>query len=257
VAYFCKRHHKVFCYRTAHAHECDGTFIAQFPWLGKAFIWALRQAKAVFSQNKDDARNLLSTTGISAQTIPNGHKMPTSQPVNKDVILWVGRSVDFKKPQLFLDLARQHPQNEFVMICQEATGEKGYDDLIAQAGMLKNLQFIERVGFNEIDDYFLRAKVLVNTSDAEGFPNTFIQACKAATPILSLNVNPDGFLDEYNCGLCCDGNTEKMATELETIVSTQAGADMGTNARKYVEQTHDISKIVDRYKEIFRTIKCR
>ena len=138
------------------------------------------------------------------------------------------------------------------MICQRATGDIEYDGLKADAGKISNLQFIERVPFHDIDRYFDGAKVFVNTSDSEGFPNTFIQACNASTAILSYAVNPDGFLDKYQCGVNCNGNSSTMTNQLKEILSENRYQQLGNNGLKYVRDHHNISEIIERYIPIFR-----
>ncbi len=71
----------------------------------------------------------------------------------------------------------------------------------------------------------------------------------AGTPILSLGVNPDGFLDKYNCGICA-GSVEKMNEGLNTLLENFE--TYSESAREYAVNRHDISKIIDEYKEIFR-----
>lgn len=116
---------------------------------------------------------------------------------------------------------------------------------------MDNLEFHQRVPFNEIDGYFQRAKLLVNTSDSEGFPNTFIQACKWATAIVSLNVNPDGFLNKYSCGISCGGRFTRMREAVKHLLADDCYMEPGQNGRKYAEDHHDIKRIIERYKEIF------
>lgn len=254
VAFFCMAHHKVFTYRTASARECDGTYLKGHFFLGKAFAWSLRKAKTVLVQNSIDKKNLAQTVGASAMVIPNGLRLETSSENKRDNILWVGRSAQVKRPELFADLAKKIPDEKFIMVCQQATGDQNYEALAAQAREVENLEFIERVPFNEIEGYFQRAKVFVNTSDSEGFPNTFIQACKCATPILSLNVNPDGFLDEYNCGICCNNDFRCFADSLGFILAESRYIEFGKKARRYVEQNHDIKKTAEKYKKLFRNL---
>ena len=254
VALFCKRFGRRFVYRTASAVECDGTYIRKHYFRGKGFIWSLRHADAVIAQNKTDADNLSATTGVSAQVMKNPHRLPPLVQKEQDTILWVGRSAKVKRTELFLKLARQMPGHRSTMICQRAIGDKLYDNLIEKAKQIKNLEFIQRVPFHKTHEYFQRARVFVNTSDYEGFPNTFIQACKCATPILSLNVNPDGFLNEYNCGLCANGDWELFVDMLKQILNRETAHKLGNNARKYVEENHDITKIVEQYKSCFNQI---
>ena len=139
------------------------------------------------------------------------------------------------------------------MICQRGTGDNQYDSLIESANNIRNIEFIKRVEFSEIDKYFERAKVLVNTSDTEGFPNTFIQACKCGTPILSLNVNPDDFLNKHKCGLCADGDWNTFKNMLGEILDSSEN-EYAQNARRYAEENHDITKIIEQYKTIFNNL---
>lgn len=251
VALFCKRYGRRFIYRTASAVECDGTYLREHFFRGKGFLWSLRHADTVIAQNQADADNLSATAGVSAKVIRNPNRMPPLDQQERRTILWVGRSADVKRPELFLELAKQIPGQPFTMICQKATEDKQYDHFVAKAKQIGNLEFIQRVPFHQIHEYFLRAKVFVNTSDYEGFPNTFIQACKCATPVLSLNVNPDGFLDEYKCGMCANGNWERFVDSLKSILEEERYIELGKNARKYADDNHDITKIIEQYKSCF------
>lgn len=251
VSIFCGLRKKIFIYRTAHRYECDGTYHKKHPILGRLFTAALRRAKVIFAQNTMDGTLLKETIGVDSVVIANGHRL--SQPVDteKEFILWVGRTADFKRPEKFIELAARFTAEKFVMICQQATGDNAYEQLRETAHAIDNLEFHERVPFAEVDDFFKRAKVLVNTSDSEGFPNTFIQACKWQTAIASLNVNPDGFLDEFSCGVCCDGNEDKLADSLRSMLTENRYVKLGQNGRKYAEQQHDITKIIEIYKTAF------
>ena len=137
------------------------------------------------------------------------------------------------------------------MICKRATDDRIYEHLITRAKQIKNLVFIPRVPFNQIHEYFQRAKVFVNTSNYEGFPNTFIQACKSATAILTLNVNPDSFLDKHNCGISCNGDWQRFVDSLRSLLEEDRWLKMGINGKKYVEEHHDVTKIIQQYKELF------
>ena len=254
VAFFCRLKGRKFLYRTSNTNSCDGTYLKQHSILGRIYKCALRTATHVFVQNKTDRENLERTTGVSSTVIPNGHQLTKLCESERDTILWIGRSVQIKRPMLFIDLAEKIRDEKFTMICQQATGDQKYQELVRRARQVENLEFIERVGFDEIHSYFQRAKVFVNTSDAEGFPNTFIQACQHGTPILSLNVNPDQFLEEYNCGIFCNGNVERLADSLKLMLAGNTSLEMGKNARRYVEQNHDIRDVAEKYKKLFRKL---
>ncbi|MBN2270765.1 MAG: glycosyltransferase family 4 protein [Sedimentisphaerales bacterium] len=257
LALFCKLNRRIFVYRTASKGECDGWYLKQHPLGGRAFLWSLRKAALVVVQNETDKAEISRTTGISAVVIPNAHPLPALSQGQRDIVLWVGRSTPLKRPGLFIDLAEQMPDENFTMICQRATGDNDFQALAQRAEKVKNLKFINRVPFHETASHYQRAKLFVNTSDSEGFPNTFVEACKHAAAILSLSINPDGFLTTYKCGLCADDDWRKFLEQFEFLTASQEARDYGRNGRRYAEEKHDIEKIVKRYKELFSALTAR
>ncbi len=250
---FCRRRKRAFVFRTESSMDCDGTYLREHPILGRLYARSLRRAQAIVAQNQRDAESLLATIGAASTVVPNGHRLPELTARPRETILWVGRSAAVKRADLFIRLAQEMPGRHFTLICQRATGDEHYDELVAQAKTLANLTFIPRVAFHEIGRYFAAAQVFVNTSDAEGFPNTFVQACCSGTPMLSLNVNPDGFLDTYHCGRCAGGDWERFKHQLEELLGP-AGPECGAHARRYVEEHHDVTKIIGTYKSLFRRL---
>jgi glycosyltransferase involved in cell wall biosynthesis len=251
---FCRLHRRRFLYRTAHRHECDGTYRAEHPIWGRLFYWALRGAARVFAQNEEDSRLLKETAHVEAEVIANGHRLRQCWTEPRKYILWVGRSAQFKHPERFLELARRCIQEQFVIVCRPAAGDRNYEVLQKEAATIGNLTFYSDVDFFELDRFFAAAKVFVNTSDAEGFPNTFIQAAAAGTAILSWQVNPDGFLTRWQCGLACGGTMERLTEGLRFLLEQDRYIEIGQNGLRYVRQHHDISVLVERYKESLR--KC-
>ncbi|MHB9071047.1 MAG: glycosyltransferase family 4 protein [Sedimentisphaerales bacterium] len=251
VAMWCKTHNRKFVYRTANQGECDGTYFAKNKLMRTAFAWSLRHAAAVFTQNDIDSKNILNQYGVCSEVLRNGQKIPEiSSHKISEYILWVGRSTPLKRPELFIQLAQEMPDKKFVMICQQATGDRDYEKLAAEAGNVKNLVFIRRVSFGEIESYFEKASLLVNTSSSEGFPNTFVQACKWGVPVLSLAVNPDGFPDDSGCGISCSDDFQKFIDSLKYMLSENRYVEFGKNAKKYAEQMHDIHRIIEQYKKV-------
>lgn len=248
---FARLHRRKLLYRTASQTECNGAYLKEHPLLGRIFIHALHQADQIVTQNQQDRDNLQRLFKLDSTVIANGHRIPESIAVEKDVILWVGRSAAVKGPQRFMKLAKQLPEERFVMVCQQATGDEHYDELKAHAAEVENLMFVERAPFTEVDRFFERAMIFVNTSDSEGFPNTFIQACKAGAAILSRSVNPDGFLDSCQCGISCGGDDTLMRDQLHSMLKNKHYLELGRNGREEVQAKHDLAAIILRYKKLF------
>ena len=81
-----------------------------------------------------------------------------------------------------------------------------------------------------------------------------VQACKCSTPILSHTINPDNFLDDYQCGLCAHGDDQTFLDMFKQLLDPQAAQRYGANGRRYAEENHDITRIVEQYKDIFRNL---
>jgi glycosyltransferase involved in cell wall biosynthesis len=251
VALFSKLHGRVFIYRTAKQAECDGTYVKQHYFEGKAFLWSLRNSTQLVVQNKTDKEQIELTAPLSPTVIQNAHYLPRLTEGQRNIILWVGRSAPIKRPTMFLDLAEQAPDEKFVMVCPRAMDDPDYDQLLSRARTITNLEFIQQVPFHQISDFFQRAKVFVCTSEAEGFPNTYIEACKYGTPILTRRVNPDDFLSKYDCGVCANGNWDQFVSALKLMLEPDMTERYGRNARAYAEQNHNIETIIQEYKDMF------
>jgi glycosyltransferase involved in cell wall biosynthesis len=253
-AEFCKRRGRPYVFRTAATEECDGTYAGRHWFRGRAFNRAMRSAAKVITQNESDQKKLLATTGISSVVIRNSCHLSERPCVPRDTVLWVGRSASVKGPNQFLQLAREVPSQDFTMICLPAVGDTRFDRLIGEAATIPNLRFVPGVPFGQIDDFFQKARVLVNTSDSEGFPNAFVQAAKCGTPILSLKVNPDDFLDKYACGSCARGEWQRFKEMLAKLTAPDINRTYGENAYRYASENHDIKTIIEKYKEVFRRV---
>ena len=139
------------------------------------------------------------------------------------------------------------------MICPPAENNPDYFKIIkAKAELISNLKFISWVPFNKIDSFFKKSKVFVSTSLSEGFPNTFIQAGKNLTPIVSYKVNPDKIFDKYQIGFCAQGNENRMAIYLKKILNDQKlRRKLSDRAYRYTTDHHDLASAVDKFKSIF------
>jgi glycosyltransferase involved in cell wall biosynthesis len=253
-AAFCRRRHRPYIFRSAATEECDGTYMRKNPFRGRAFLCGVRSAAQVITQNHSDREKLLKTAGIESVVIRNSAHLPQRHGEARRTVLWVGRSATVKGPARFVQLAREMPSMHFTMICQPAVDDPLFATLSSAAAAIPNLTFVPGVSFKEIDRHFQSAIVLVNTSDSEGFPNVFVQAAKCGTPMLSLNVNPDDFLTRHKCGMCAGGDWQKFKEMLTRLVEPSMNRLYGDNAYKYARQNHDITTIIEAYKEIFRRV---
>lgn len=163
----------------------------------------------------------------------------------KSYILWVSRADVMKQPHLVINLAKDMPKTKFIMICPNIGYDNEYAELHAGAATLKNLTILEFVPFNAIQKYFDEAHLLINTSTYEGFPQTFVQAAYGETPIVSLNVDPDGFISGNACGVVCGNDYGVMKESINRLITdNHLYKTMRNNIKQYAATKHDIARNV-------------
>lgn len=247
---------KKFIYMVAHEDDVTGKFIRKNGYRGRLFRLGLKLASKIICQSEEQMRCFEEDLREKAMRIRSAYPIQEIDSLHKEGVLWVGRSEKWKRPELFLRLAERFPDERFTMIAPPADSNPGlFKEIKEEVAKIKNLDFIERVPFEKIDDYFKKAKIFVNTSDYEGFPNTFVQAAKNRTPILSLNVNPDNFITRYNLGLFAQGDFNKLIEALKQILDDEESfKTYSNNAFEYALRDHDIKKITTQYRDLFREL---
>jgi len=157
-------------------------------------------------------------------------------------LLWVARCHEVKQPLLFLELARRCGPYRLQMICSKQD-EKLWNRVKEEVQDCQNIEFLESVPYREIQSYFDRAKIFVNTSIEEGVPNTFIHAGLGHTAIASLRVNPDGMFDHFHAGCCALNDKEKFFTSIKQLLSNTSLLSLAQEeSAHFVRAWHDNEK---------------
>ena len=221
------------------------------------------RASARIAQTDEQKTALQRHFGLEATVIPSmqppsstvGVRCPTAQE-----LLWVGKP--FKRPSAFLDIAdswlSSRPCVNFVLACRVDICSRRDKALVTRVERMKNVRLVINASADEIQHMFATASVYVNTSLAEGFPNTFLEAWAAGTPVVSLSVDPDQVLDRQGIGIACGGSTRRLEAELGRLVDNRPLRDrMGAAAQAYVAHAHNPETTVSRYEELFFRIGAR
>ncbi len=236
----------------------DGNVQGTLRWL---FPLGLRMANVVVARTHQQLEWLRTRHGRNGVLIRTAHPadrrcLDDAAIKAKESVLWVGRIAPVKQPGLFLDLAERLADQQCTMIAMQARGQHElFEDLRARAATLANVTLMEDVPWSELGRFFIRAKVLVNTSEYEGFPNTFVEAAMRGTPILSLLVDPDGILAERGIGFCAAGSMERLIRFGEQLCrSPELTAQLGRRALMYALHHHDLHRAVGDLKALIRSL---
>lgn len=222
----------------------------------RLFTSGLQNADKVITQTAHQQKLLEDSRGVQSTVIPNGYPgVEGLQPYNsREFFLWVGSlNPEVKRPHLFLDCAENLPELQFRVVGPIAE-TKEYDTRIKErAAELDNVTLVGECPPDEIHRHYRQALALVNTSSFEGFPNTFLEAWRQGTPVVSLDIPLERFGIED--GMVANGDRELLQQYLEQL-STECDL-WQTHSEKSIshfEDNFNIDMISNQYAEAIRSV---
>ncbi|MFX1310994.1 MAG: glycosyltransferase family 4 protein [Promethearchaeota archaeon] len=253
-AFYCKIFKKKFIYSIANLTDVNGKNEKGF--FGKMYRFGLNSASFLVAQNKEQIEELEKYKKRKFKNISiirNSYQIKKTFMEKKEYILWVARAINWKRPELFIKLAKIFPNEKFVMICNKTDDKEHniryWNKIHNEASEITNLTFIEFVPYYKVSQYFKEAKIFINTSKFEGFPNTFIQSFINKIPVISLNVNPDNIFLKYKLGYLCNDSFSMMVNRLnEMLRNEKIYKEFSQNCYQFVNQFHDIRKNIELWK---------
>lgn len=254
ISLYCRRLGKKFLYMIAH----DEDVIKRKPsWMPRGvkdwvrwrfFSSGLRRADLIVTQSQHQKETLKKNYGRDGIIRKSAQRIPREPGSGRkeNQVLWVARCERFKRPEIAIALAQGLPSVKFTMICPLSADKNFFAAIRASASRVNNIDFISGLRCDEYDAYFERAKIHINTSDSEGFPNTFLQSLKNKTPVVTLKVDPDHILTANNIGRCADGDFNRFTSYIvELLQHDQLWCELAENAYRYVCDVHDITKVIE------------
>jgi glycosyltransferase involved in cell wall biosynthesis len=201
---------------------------------------ALAAADAIIAQTDWQAERVRRATGRIAAVVPSPIDLENNTgaaPSSSIDVLWIGKTDDIKRPGLALDVARLCPELRFHVIANR-TNEKVWSELASNTP--ENVNLVSHVPYEDIGALFRGARILLNTSAFEGFPNAFLQAGKYGIPVVSAVVDPDGVLQRHRAGLVAGPDPRDLGSALRRLAS-DSGERMriGEALVAYVRDHHD------------------
>jgi glycosyltransferase involved in cell wall biosynthesis len=217
----------------------------------RIYEYGLRNVDQILVQNQEQARLCRKHLGRPSVLVPNcyeAHFMPANPP--SETILWVSTIRALKRPHWFLDLAEALPQRRFRMIGGPGDGESElYKSISERAANIPNLEFIGFLPFRQVESHFDSAVIFVNTSESEGFPNTFLQSWSRRVPTVSF-IDSGARWHDQTVGVVVDG-MESMIGAVEQLLQDQDRYhSAGTLAYDYFTNNHSTASVLDLYEKI-------
>ena len=251
VAAFCRRYGRKFVYAAAHDADFDPKrSVIPYRRDKVIYAWGLRRAHAIVVQNPaqvDRCHEVYDREPVPVRScyVPpeNFHADP------RGYVLWIATLRKWKQPEVFIELARRLPQYRFRMV-GGADGQEYFDALRSMVESVPNLEFAGFVPYADIEREFDGARLFVNTSEFEGFPNTFLQAWARGIPTVSFvdpgsSVNGDAVVNRVT-------TLDEMASAVQGLMTDDAAwRETGARCATCYADQHSLEAVTGGYEAIF------
>ena len=249
VAEFCRRHGK----RSVYAGASNMDFVpgeggqiryARDRWLYRRGV---ARVDRVVAQNEAQRESCRAAYGREATVIASCYQpqSPVSVGATRDVVLWISTVREGKRPERFLELAARLPHRRFVMVGGACGGEEElFERVRREAARLGNVELTGFLPLAQVEAWLDRARVLVNTSDYEGMPNTFLQAWSRGVPTLA-TVDVEAAVHRRFAGI------EDGARKIEALFE-DAGLWHSASRRclEHFRRTHSPAHALEQYRRL-------
>ena len=252
TAWFCRRHGKRFISRIASDLACiPGKQLIRYWRDRKIYEYGLRNADLIVAQSEQQRTLLQQNYGLKSEVLDMAVEMPSGPQPTKDIdVLWVANLRPVKRPEIVLDLARRMPNVRFTLAGGALPGSDDYYRTVTEAAQsIPNLTCPGAVPYTDVGAMFSRAKLFLNTSQIEGFPNTFLQAWVRGVPVVAF-FDPDSLIKQRQLGHTAT-DIEDMERAIVRLLADRDERDrIGERARAYAIAQFGPAYIANRYLEM-------
>ncbi len=255
LAVFCKYFGKRLVFRSASDADCDKSrLLIEYARDRRLYGYGLRRADAVLVQSSAQAQTLLRSYGLKSRVAGMLVEPPVTVPSHDLDVLWVGNIRRLKRPDRILELAAQLPQFSFHMVGGALPGEEAlYEEVREAAANIPNLCFHGRLSYWDANEMYGRARLLVNTSDVEGFPNSYLQAWIRGVPVVTL-IDPDSVIEREGLGAATDSPAQLSGIIASLLQSRSDWQEASDRCRRFMAREFGEDRILSVYLDTFEEL---
>jgi glycosyltransferase involved in cell wall biosynthesis len=258
LALFCRRFGRKFLFRVASDTDCEPDRLLVKYWRDrKLYEYGLRRADGVLAQSRYQQeileRNYGLTSSLAGMLVDAGEgSLPFAR---RDLtVLWVSNFRPLKRPELLIDTADRLPELSFHMVGGPAAGAPQlYDDIKEQAGQRSNVTFHGRVPYHDVNGLYERARVFVNTSEIEGFPNSYLQAWARGTPVVAF-FDPDGLIEREGLGITVDTPQQLPDAVRKLATDPSLWASASARCRAFIARHYGEEQVLSPYRTLIDSL---
>jgi len=177
-------------------------------------------------------------------------------------LLFAGRLVEQKRPELFIELARSLLRSlpdfdlEFI-IAGDGPLRPRLEGLADRYQLRSDIRFLGERAI--MADVYTQADVLVSTSAHEGTPNVILEAMAHGLPVVATRVGGVPEIVQDGCGILVDtGDLDGLVNAASTLIlDDRLREGMGRRARIHVMNEHSIDHLRKRLRDVYSSVLTR
>lgn len=202
------------------------------------FRSVIRKIDLIVLQSHEQRAWLERIWGLDGPVIYNSHpSVPLREGPREPLVLWIGRLQPWKHPEHFMHVVRRLREKPYRFIAMgreiERTGTTGEFRKLEQ--WVPTFKYLGEVDREEVCSLLERGMLLVNTSELEGFSNTFIEAWLRGVPVVSLSEDPDGLIRDRGLGVV-SGSLDRLVGDIEALMEQPAAwRETSARCRRFAE----------------------
>jgi glycosyltransferase involved in cell wall biosynthesis len=253
VALWAGRNGRRVVLRIASDADCDPERLLISLWRDrKLYEYGLRRADAILAQSVNQQALLRRNYGLDSSVVSSLVDIPdfTLPLGERDIaVLWVSNIQQLKRPEMFLELAQRLPTFPASMAGgAHPKARQLFERVRIAASRISNVTFHGPLPYRATQRLFDRARVFVNTSEIEGFPNTFLQAWARGIPVVSF-FDPDGVIQREGLGHAVASVEEMTAAVHRLAVDPQLWGEASARCLAYAARRYGEDHAVAPYLE--------
>lgn len=211
---------------------------------------------AMWQQNlltKESIDSIYIPNGVDMQkcTLGNAKRFREKYEIYKDFFLFGGDLRWYKRPELFINLAKRMPDKLFIMKGKDVT-----KDRISNMGskVPKNLVCLGLLPYEDLFDLYAASRVLVHTSKNDTFPTVLLEAMSLKKVIVaSDSAGPGEMVTHEKDGfLFRPDNIEDL--ERKAVMAWE-NPELGKNGYRKVKEKFDWNVVIKKIDKAYELLK--
>lgn len=200
-----------------------------------------------------DIENFQNISSYSSEILKDKYKLPKY----KNILVFVGRLEEYKKPFIILELLEYIKNIEdkyHLLVVGDGSLKNQFLEFIDKNNLIDNVTYIEQIEHKYMAEIYSVADIFINTNDKEIYGMSILEAMFCGCPVLAKEApGPTFIIDNGKTGYVIKNYDKHIWYEkINYIISNRD--QFSNNSKARIENDFLWSEISSKYKKLFNKI---